>query len=98
MRADVYLAGADPLQTWALAHRVAREIQGERVWFAPVEYVIVFKLRYAQMGGSDRHLHDVARILEINSNGIDRSMLDEWITTFGVAELWARAQALTGRA
>ena len=98
LRADVYLAGGDPLQTWALAHRVEREIQGERVWFAPIEYVIVFKLRYAQMGGSDRHLHDIARMLEINPEGIDQPVLDQWITQFGVAKHWSRAQALVGQA
>ena len=46
MRADVYLAGNDPLQAGALAQRVERAIQGEIVRFAPLEYVIVYKLRH----------------------------------------------------
>ncbi len=97
MRADVYLAGSDPLQAWALEHRVEREIQGERVQFAPIEYVIAYKLRYAQMGGSDRHLQDIARMLEVNPEGLDQQTLDRWIVRFGLADLWARAQALVGR-
>jgi hypothetical protein len=97
MRADVYLAGSDPLQAWALEHYVEYEIQGERVRFAPLEYVIFSKLRYAQIGGSDRHLRDVVRILEVNPSGLEQSVLDRWIRQFGLADLWARAQALVGR-
>jgi hypothetical protein len=97
MRADVYLAGNDPLQAWALAHRVEREILGERIQFAPMEYVIVYKLRYAQAGGSDRHLRDIARILEVNPDGLDQATLSNWIAHFGLAKMWARAQALVDR-
>ncbi|MBL0169827.1 MAG: hypothetical protein IPP90_03710 [Gemmatimonadaceae bacterium] len=97
MRADVYLAGNDPLQEWALAHRVEREIQGETVRFAPIEYVIVYKLRYAQMGGSDRHLRDIARMIEVNESDIDNAVLDGWIAHFGLAERWARAQSMAGQ-
>ena len=49
------------------------------------------------MGGSDRHLHDIGRTLEINPDGVDQPVLDQWITQFGVAELGSRAQALVGR-
>ena len=96
MRADVYLAGNDPLQDWALAHRVDRDIQGEIVRFAPIEYVIVYKLQYAQMGGSDRHLRDIARMIEVNPTDIDYAALDGWIAHLGLAELWMRAQSLAG--
>src|SRR6266481_3074181 len=45
MRADVYFAGADELSAWALQRRAARSIDGQDVQFAPIEYVIVNKLR-----------------------------------------------------
>lgn len=96
MRADVYLAGSDPLQEWALAHRVEYEIQGELVQFAPIEYVIVYKLLYAQQGGSDRHLRDIARIFEVNRNEIDPMILDQWVTQYRLADLLARCQAIAG--
>ncbi|MCC6246021.1 MAG: hypothetical protein IT353_24520 [Gemmatimonadaceae bacterium] len=96
MRADVYLAGNEPLQEWALASCVEREIQRERVRFAPIEYVIVYKLRYALMGGSDRHLRDIARMIEVNAKDIDYSVLTKWIAHFGFSELWMRAQSMVG--
>lgn len=98
MRADIYLAGINPFQTWALTHAVEREIQGERVRFAPIDYVIVYKLRFAQQGASDRHLHDIARMIEVNEEIVGGPDLDRWIDTYGVRRLWERAQALAGAA
>lgn len=93
MRADVYLAGADELQDWALRHRVVEHVEGEPVQIAPIEYVIVYKLRYFQMGGSDRHLRDVARILEISGSAVDERTLDLWITRLELRATWERARS-----
>ncbi len=97
MRADVYLAGADELTAWALQHRVARSVEGETVQFAPIEYVIVNKLRYFHMGGSDRHLRDVARMMQISAPDVDRPILDGWIARLGLAAEWTHARSLEGR-
>lgn len=92
MRADIYLAGTDDLQSWALEHPAVREVEGQAVRFAPIEYVIVYKLRYAQAGGSDRHLRDVARMVEISGTIIDRSTLEGWIGRLGLEPEWAKAR------
>lgn len=98
MRADVYLAGDDPLQAWALADHVTRVVEGEIVRFAPIEYVIVYKLRYAQLGGSDRHLRDVARMLETSRELIRAQLLHSWVERLDLAAWWERAQGYVGRA
>jgi hypothetical protein len=97
MRADVYLAGDDPLQAWALADHVTREVEGELVRFAPIEYVVVYKLRYAQLAGSDRHLRDVARMLETSRELIRDETLHLWIARLDLAASWERAQGYVGR-
>lgn len=61
MRADVYPPGDDPLNHWALAHPASRRVDEVDVALAPVEVVIISKLRYYQMGGSSRHLRDIGR-------------------------------------
>ena len=71
LRADVYLAGDDPLHAWAFDRRRAEAMAGGVVWFAPVEYVIVRKLEYYRQSGSDRHLRDIGGIVRITSDGID---------------------------
>lgn len=97
MRADVYVAGQDPLSKWALQHRVVRQVEGEGVRFAPIEYVIVSKLRYFQMGGSDRHLRDVARMMQVSGSDVDRPTLESWIERFKLNAEWARAIAYEER-
>ena len=97
MRADVYLAGADALQAWALQHRVVRTIEGEAVQFAPIEYVIVYKLRFFQAGGSDRHLRDIARMMEVSGSEVDRPTLDRWIAQLNLGAEWATARSYEGR-
>lgn len=92
MRADVYFAGSDDLVAWALQHRVLRDVQGERVQFAPIEYVIVSKLRYFKMGGSDRHIRDIARMMEVSGADVDRPTLDGWIARLNLGAEWRKAE------
>lgn len=89
MRADVYLADQDELYVWAFQHRVMRQIGNETVRFAPIEYVIVNKLRYFQMGRSDRHLRDVAQMMEISGSLVDQPALDRWIARLDLRSEWA---------
>ncbi len=93
LRADVYVAGTDDLGSWALQHRAPREVEGQTVQFAPIEYVIVMKLKYYQLGGSDRHLRDIARMLAVSGAEVDRPTLDRWITRMHLGAEWAKAIA-----
>lgn len=91
LRADCYLAGADPLQAWALERPVIQPVGPDAVRLAPIEYVILQKLRYFQLGGSDRHLRDVAAMLRISGDQIDRPAFDEWLDRLGLEPAWQRA-------
>ena len=93
LRADIYLAGTDEFQDWGLRSRVGKTVDGETVWFAPIEYVIVYKLRYYLMGGSDRHLRDVARMLEINDSAVDVETLEQWMKRFDLRAAWEKARS-----
>ncbi len=92
MRADIYVAGDDPMNAWALAHRVIREIEGEPVQFAPIEAVIIGKLRYFALGGSDRHLRDIARMLEISGDQVDERELNRWLSRMQLQAEWTKAR------
>ncbi len=93
MRADVYVAGSDALTMWAMQHKVERTVEGQLVKFAPIEYVIAYKLRFFQLGGSDRHLRDVARMLEISGSDIDEPTLESWIEQLKLGDAWSRARS-----
>lgn len=92
MRADVYLPGSDALTAWAFAHQVVRRIDDDDVVLAPIEAVMLSKLRYYQMGKSDRHLRDIRQMLRISGEFVDRAALELWAARLGVEGEWQQAQ------
>jgi hypothetical protein len=92
MRADVYLPGDDPLNAWALAHTVMRQVDGDEVTMAPIEAVILSKLRYFKTGKSDRHLRDIHRMLAVSGDLVNHSELDRWVSRLGIEHAWQAAQ------
>jgi len=92
LRADVYLAGADPLILWGLERAATYDVDGEAVVFAPAEYVIVSKLRYFQMGGSERHLRDIAAMLDVSAGRVDVTAVERWVAELDLHKEWRRAR------
>lgn len=92
LRADVYVAGQDPLARWAFERRVKVPLEDEPVWVAPIEYVIVMKLEYFRQSKSDRHLRDIAAILRHSGQHVDQAALSSWITRLGLEHEWDLAR------
>jgi hypothetical protein len=87
-KADIYLAGDDPLHAWALRERRRIDLEGSGAWIAPPEYVIVRKLEYLREGGSDKHVRDIRFIVAVTA--LDRAFLDGQIAERGLREQWRR--------
>ncbi len=94
LRADIYLTGDDPLHEWAFARRTRFSIGGDDIWFAPVEYVIVRKLEYFEESASDRHLRDIAGLLRISGDHIDRESLMPLIAKRQLQKAWERVSSV----
>lgn len=52
------------------------------------------KLDFHRQGGSDKHLRDIAGVLKISGEQLDRAYLDTWAQRMGLEEIW---QALLRR-
>lgn len=92
LKADLYLAGSEPLQAWGLAHRQCVEIgNGQAIWIAPIEYVILKKLEYYREGRSEKHLLDIRGMLAVSGDEIDSSFLNAQIADLGLAGEWELA-------
>ncbi|MGH7657074.1 MAG: hypothetical protein ACREL6_02490 [Gemmatimonadales bacterium] len=94
LRADIYLAGDDPLHSWAFTRRITESMGSGAVRFAPIEYVVVRKLEYYRQSGSDRHLRDIAGMVRISGDSIDMEMLGGLLIERDLTELWDRARKL----
>jgi hypothetical protein len=95
LRADVYLAGADPLIEWAFDRRERLQVGGTDIWIAPIEYVILRKLEYFQHSDSDRHLRDVAMMLRISGETVDWNSLQQWAERLHLQETLEQARAFS---
>jgi len=89
-RADVYLAQRDPLHLWALSERRAIDLDGEPLWVAPPEYVIIRKLEFFREGGSEKHIRDIRGILAVSGEIIRGNVIEDWVRRLGLAEAWQR--------
>ena len=63
-KGDFFIVRHDPLHRWAMQHRQSEELDGEQVWVAPPEYVILRKLEFYREGRSAKHIEDIRGLLE----------------------------------
>lgn len=93
LRAVVYITAGDTLEVWAFDNRVRISVGGRGIWVAPVVYVIVRKLEYYVASTSDRHLRDVAAMMRVSEDAIDRAELERWLRTRELREALGAAEA-----
>lgn len=87
-KADVYLAGHDPLHAWAFSRRKQIKIEDDAIWIAPPEYVILRKLQYFQEGRSEKHLRDIHAMIERSPEEIEEPLLMKMIDELQLGETW----------
>lgn len=56
--------------------------------FASPEDVIIKKLEYFKLGRSEKHLRDIASMLKISAELIDRDYISSWANRLGLTEIW----------
>lgn len=90
LKADVIVASQSEFDRTRL--RRARRLpvlENREVSFASPEDVILKKLQYFQEGGSEKHLRDIAGVLLIQGDHIDRDYIKDWAQRLGFAEIWS---------
>ncbi|MCF7792270.1 MAG: hypothetical protein K9M56_09785 [Victivallales bacterium] len=87
-KADVYLVGNDPLHLFAFKNKKNIKTNGETVYFAPPEYVILRKLEYYNEGNSEKHLRDIKSILSNCPFKIDRQFIENNIKSAKMKQLF----------
>jgi hypothetical protein len=50
--------------------------------------VIVGKLWYYRAGGSEKHLRDIAAMLQVSGDEIDQQYINHWTRQLGLTEQW----------
>jgi hypothetical protein len=93
-KADFYPSRNHPYLKWAWEHRQQGQVDGDPVWFAPREYVIMWKLEFYREGGGDKHLQDIAGILRVSREELDFTLLDRAVSELGLEKFWTLAKQI----
>jgi hypothetical protein len=78
------------------ARRQQVNLQGLRLFVASAEDVIVAKLEWAKLAKSQRQIDDVAAILRLRWDVLDRSYLEGWISELKLNAQWTAARSSAG--
>jgi hypothetical protein len=90
-KADIYASGRDELHHWGLKNRKPFDVEDEKFWLAPVEYVILRKLEYYREGESEKHLRDISSIMALSADEIDFKLLEAQIIKRAIEKEWQAA-------
>jgi len=55
---------------------------------ASPEDVIIMKMRYYKEGESEKHLRDIAGMMKITGDLVDRAYIEQWVHRLGLMEIW----------
>ena len=92
LKADIYLSRNHPCLEWALAHIRRIQTASSEINIAPPEYVILHKLGFFKESGHQRHLRDIAGIVE--QQDVDHTYLSHQIESLNLTSEWQTALAL----
>lgn len=92
LKADIYLSRNHPALPWALDHTRRVPTPTCEVSLAPPEYIIIHKLGFYKESRHQRHLRDIAGIIE--QQDLDHHFLTEQLTALNLLPEYHLAQAL----
>ncbi len=72
----------------AMTRRRLIELAGYAVYVGSAEDVLIAKLRWAKLGGSDRQLQDAAEIASTQSGALDVTYIERWLREFRLGPPW----------
>lgn len=74
--------------------RVQVDFEGIPLFVAAAEDVILSKLEWAKLGGSLRQLEDVAGLLQVRGDELDRAYVERWVAALDLDREWTEARRL----
>ncbi len=96
-KVDFILTTASKWNNLQLTRRRRVQLTGEGISFladvAAPEDIILGKLWYHSLGGGDRHLRDIAGILRVTGDGVDRAEVHRWAAELGYLDVWQQIVA-----
>lgn len=96
LKADFYPSGSDPFFRWAWANRRRGDYPHGPIWYAPPEYILVWKVVYYSEGRSEKHVRDIRRMIEVSGHAIDSAVVDAELLRRGLEGVYRAMLGETG--
>jgi len=93
-KVDLIIRRDRPFSREEMDRRIPIRLLEADTHIATAEDTIIAKLEWATEGESERQLRDVASILAVNRETLDRVYLARWITRLELTDAWERAELL----
>jgi len=73
--------------------RRSMNVEGIPVFVASAEDVVLAKLEWSKLAGSQRQIEDVAAMLRLQWSRLDQNYLERWIAELNVQREWEQAKS-----
>jgi hypothetical protein len=93
---DFIVRKSRPFSIQEFDRRTRVEVLGLELPLATAEDLVIAKLEWAKLGGSEIQLRDVQKIVRTRWEELDRPYLNHWIGELGLGDLWDRVTETIG--
>lgn len=93
---DLIFRKSRPFSQQEFSRRQSVNFKGLQLFVASVEDVIISKLEWALLSGSQRQIEDAAAVLRVNRENFDARYTEKWISALGLDEQWRAAKIAAG--
>jgi len=93
---DLIIRKSRPFSEEEFRRRKLVNLQGSPLFVASAEDVVISKLEWAKLAQSQRHIEDVAGILRMRWDSLDRPYLERWILELKIEAEWNDARRAAG--
>jgi predicted nucleotidyltransferase len=95
-KVDIIFEKQSAYHRQAFQRRTEAEIEKVPLVAATAEDTIISKLEWAKMGESSRQIEDVAGILRVRGESLDRPYINRWVKDLDLSDQWNHARRLAG--
>lgn len=89
---DLIFRKSRPFDREEFRRRVPAKLFDIQLFVASAEDVILSKLEWSKLGGSQRQIEDVAKVMAARWKTLDHAYLTKWIEELELQEQWAAAK------
>jgi hypothetical protein len=93
---DLIIRKSRPFSKEEFGRRSLVKLEDNPLFLASAEDVVVSKLEWAKLAQSRRHIEDVAGILRMRWDKLDRAYLEKWILDLRIETEWNDARRAAG--